>query len=241
MPKLILTPELKQQIAEILAPLQNPEAWKALELPFAPSPAAVIRMEGEPGTGKTALANYIARKLKQPPLHLDFAGVASTQFGETEGKIKALFAAAHETQTITVIVEECDALFWSRDKITEDTTYMLGIQNTLLVEIDRLKAREIPTCLIFTTNYPQLLDKALESRFTDIVRLEPPKGLAAQKMWMAKLPRPMITDYAGITFEQVAELAELGATPRQMENAIIKISRSALLRKATPTFADFKL
>ncbi len=237
--KLFLSKSVQNLVDEILAPLRNPEAWAALKLPFAPTASAIVRMEGGPGTGKTALAHHMAKKLNTPPLHLSFAGVASTQFGETENKIKALFDAAHETRTSTLIMEECDAILWSRSKVTEDTMYVLGIVNTLLVEIDRLKARtDVPSLLILTTNYPQLLDEAMESRVTDVISLSSPVGEHAQRLWKAKLPK-LMSD--AITEAELKQLAALGATPRQIENAILRICRSAMHRNVNPQFSDFNL
>lgn len=236
--KLTLTPEVRDQVNQILAPLQNPDQWKALELPFAPSASAIVRMEGAPGTGKTALANYMSRKMKKPPIHISFAGVASVQLGETEAKITATFNSAHETETPVIIMEECDAILWSRDKVSEDTLYQLGFINTLLTEIDRFINRDIPSLLILTTNYPQLLDSAMESRITDVINLFPPVGEQAERMWKAKLPFVMLQNMSKKEFSQ---LAELGATPRQMEKAIMKVCRLAMHKNISPSFADFDL
>lgn len=239
MPKLTLSKAVRQQVDEILAPMKDPAKWAALKLPFAPTPSAIVRMEGGPGTGKTALANYMARRMPKPPMHLSFAGVASHAFGETESKITALFAAAHETETNTIVMEECDAILWSRDNVTEDTMYVLGIINTLLIEIDRLIARkEVPSLLILTTNHPKLLDAAMERRVTDVIKLSPPVGEHAVRMWEAKIPFVMSQN---MSKENFAQLAELGATPDQMEKAILRVCRKAMHANIEPNFADFGL
>lgn len=237
-PALTLAPHIKKQIDEIFAPLRNPLKWASLGIPFAPSPSAIIRMEGAPGTGKTALANHMARKLTKAPLHISFAGVASNQFGATEAKIASLFATAHETEQRVIIMEECDAILWSRDNINEDTMYILGIVNTLLIEIDKFVSRQIPSLLILTSNYPQILDAALERRVTDVIRLEPPRGELARKMWLSKLPSPLSHT---IQDGQLNALAALGATPDQMEKAILKICRRAMHENREPMFSDFGL
>lgn len=238
MTKLILSNEVETQISEILAPLKNPEKWMSLGLSFAPSPYAVVRLEGLPGTGKTALANYIARKLRSAPLHIDFSSVASSTYGETEEKIVSTFKHAKETETNTIIMEECDALLWSRDKVTDETMYVLGIVNTLLIQLDKFCARQIPSLVILTSNYPQLLDAALTRRITDVIKLEAPKGKHSIQMWREKLPKCF---FPGMYIEQLEALAYLGATPDQMEKAILKICRKAMLENREPTFADFQL
>lgn len=232
--KLTLAPQVEKQIEEILVPIKFPDKWKELALPFAPTPSAVVRLQGEPGTGKTALANLLARKAKGPKVHIDFSTIANCNYGETEHKTIETFRIATETKATTLIFEECDALFWDRSMVTAENIGVLGIVNTLLTEIDRFKARDIPSLLIFTTNHPKLLDPALESRFTDVIKLEVPKGLMAQKMWKSKLPKGFV-----ISQTQLENMAEWGFTPRKMENTIVQICRTALIQNRQPEFADF--
>lgn len=232
--KLTLTPDLKAQVDAILAPLKNPEAWAALGLSFSKSPSAVVLMEGLPGTGKTTLCNYMASKLGRKPIHINFAGVASHVLGDTEKNISGAFARAEETETHTVFLEECESLLWTRDKINEDTMYMLGFVDTLLQEIDKFIARPLPSLLLLTTNHPQLIDSAIESRITDRIYLSTPVGIHAQQMWKSKLPLGI-----KLTNSDLENLAELKATPRQMEQAILRVCRQAVLNNRMPIAEDF--
>ncbi len=232
--KLILSPEIKQTIDEIVTPLLHPEQWEKLNLSFAPHPHAVILFTGEPGTGKTALANHIARRFKKAPKQVNFAGVASHELGKTEEKIREAFQDAPSV----VIMEECDALLWSRDMVqSEDNIHVLGFINTLLTEIDQFIQRETPSLLILTTNYPRLLDAALLSRITDTINLAAPKGIQAERMWADKLPQ-IIKDTMIET--QWISLQTLGLTPREMEKRILQVCRKALLKDRQPVFSDFQ-
>lgn len=227
------------QVEEIMAPLKDPQRWKEWDIPFAKHPYAIIRIQGLPGTGKTALANHMARKIGKPPIHLDFAGVASANFGETEAKLVAAFQNAAETETQTIIIEECDALIWSRDRVNDDNMGHLGIVNTFLTQLDRFIARkEIPSLVILTTNYPSLLDPAMHRRITDVIELESPTGKQAEKMWESKMPFVMSQSFTSQDFER---LSELRATPDQIEKAILKVCRRALHEGVNPTFEMFEL
>lgn len=235
--KLLLTPETKRKVDEILVPLKNPQRWMDMKIPFAPTPYAIVRMEGAPGTGKTALSNYMARQMGCKPIRLEFAGTASDQLGETEKHIAAKFAEASELEIPVIIMEECESLLVSRKMVNDDNMYMLGLLDTMLIEIDRFIARKLPSLLILTTNHPELLDAAIESRITDVIELFPPVGHAAINMWRSKMPKLECAVY----LEQLERLAELQATPRQMEKAILKICRKAMLENREPRFEDFEL
>lgn len=235
-PKLYLTPEVKQLVMDILGPLKNPELWKAMALPFAPHPYAVVRMEAPTGCGKTALANYMARQLKQEPIHLDFSKIASEVLGHTEKAIGGAFDAAHSGEIKTMILEECEGLLWKRDMVDEDTTYHLNFVNEVLRQIDRLISRETPTLLILTTNHPELLDSAIKSRITDVIQMGVPEGEHAIRIWGSKLP-PTVRD--AMTPEQFRELEALRLAPRQMEQGVMRVCRRAAVAGRMPEPADF--
>jgi AAA+ superfamily predicted ATPase len=230
---LIISPFVERQISEILAPLKKPEKWMAFNLPFFPKPFAIVRMEGQPGTGKTTIARHMANQVSTRSSIINFADVANSHFSETETKITTAFAEATKKKKNTLIFEEADALFWDRSMINEDNILNIGIVNTLLVEIDKWKQRQIPSLLLFTTNHPDLIDKALESRITDVVKLQPPIGELAEQMWISKFPKNLKYDKADIS-----AMATWGCTPRQMEDAVIHACRRALLENRAVRIED---
>ena len=253
--KYVFDPAIKKQVEEILAPLKNPEAWSDLELPFSPSPSAVVRMEGASGIGKTALANHMAAMVsRRPAIQLNFQSVASHILGETEKNIVATFERANgilkemvkgnlvETKidpSPVIIMEECDALIWNRGMIqSEDNIHVLGFVNTLLQEIDKFTKRKIPSLLILTSNYPLLLDPAMERRVTDVIKLAVPQGNQAVSMWTAKLPmiiKKQLRD------NEWKVLAASKKTPAQIETIVVKACRRALLDKREPNPSDLDI
>jgi len=234
--KLSLATEIRSIAKEIVAPLLDPELWKSMGLSYAKNPYAIVRMEGVTGVGKTALANYMARQLKQPPMHLDFARIASDQLGQTEKAINVFFDAANETKTKTVIMEECDALVWSREMVTEDTIYHNGFVSELLRRIDEFKNRDIPSLLILTTNHPDKIDSAIEGRITDVIKIPIPHGEHAGKVWLTKLPTCISEK---IKSEDLHHLIAMNFTPRQMETMTLQVCRRAAVDKRMPTLEDF--
>lgn len=241
--KLTLSPEIKRKVQEILAPLKNPEGWSKMGIPFAPNPYAVVRLAGGPGTGKTAMANYMATQMGKKPLRLEFGSTANNEFGATEDRITKKFLEASELEIPTIIMEEAESLLLSREQLDmKRDSHMLGIIDTMLVQIDRFIARKVPSLLIITTNLPELLDPAIESRITDVIQLFPPVGLQAWKLWESKLPNCMFGNLSDLILnEWFNKLCLLQATPRQMEQAILRICRKAMLEKREPRFEDFEL
>jgi len=235
MVKIILTPELEQRVSEIMAPLEQPEKWKSMKIPFAPSPSAVVLLTGIPGTGKSTLAANMAQRLHAPPLQISFQNVANPQLGETERKIKSLFDLAHEQGQPTIHLEECDSILWSRDMIDKDNVHQLGFVNTLLTEIDKLLARDLPTLILLSTNYSKLLDTALLSRITDTIELFSPIGAHAQRMWKSKIPGTLKP-----TKEDLEWLSLQPHTPREMENRIRKACRHAMTQNHLVTMEDIR-
>lgn len=233
--KLILPKDIETQVEEIMAPLLNPDLWKQMNLSFCKSPYAIVRLEGHPGTGKTALATHMAARLRQKPLHVSFDKVASPHLGETESRINAIFADAHTTETKTIIMEECDALLFSRDFVGTDDMHQLGFVNTLLMNIDAFRARPIPSLLILTSNHPEKLDTAVESRVTDVIKLQPPTGELAIKLWANKLPSTLKAKPSEIAF-----LSSVAKTPREIENEVLRACRRAVSQGRFPTMEDFK-
>lgn len=232
MSRFIFTPELKDQVDEILAPLMNPTGWKELNLDFAKFPSSVVRMEGPPGSGKSALSDYMARQFKRKPVRLSFDMVASQKIGVTEQAINSIFQEAEEEHSPTIIMEECDAILWSRDMIT-DNTYVLGFVNTLLTNIDRFIQREIPSLLILTTNYPKLLDKAMESRITDVIQMPEPCGDFAKQLWKSKLPKNL-----RYTEQDLDRLISHSLTPREIEQKVKRACRKAFAHGSIVTIKD---
>jgi hypothetical protein len=90
------------------------EHGDALErLGVTPSRGALLY--GPPGTGKTMLARAVATEANVPFYPLSISELLDAQIGESERAISRVFHEAKRLAPCILFLDECDALFGSRD------------------------------------------------------------------------------------------------------------------------------
>jgi transitional endoplasmic reticulum ATPase len=122
-------------------------------------PASGMRMLffGPPGTGKSALARYLAKKLDRRAFERRPSDLLSKWVGETEQNIAAAFATAEQDDAV-LILDEVDALLFGRDNAQR--SWEISFTNELLSQLERYRG-----LLICTTNRLDGLDQAALRRF----------------------------------------------------------------------------
>lgn len=98
-------------IREITFPLYNPEIYPWLGL----QPMGGILLHGPPGCGKTKLANAIAHETGLPFLKLSAPELVSGVSGESEAKVRGLFAEAARLAPCVVFIDEIDTIASKRE------------------------------------------------------------------------------------------------------------------------------
>lgn len=147
-----------------------------------------LLLQGEPGTGKTELARYIAYKADLPFVYLKFSGLISSALGKTQQNIGHVFDYARRSPCV-LCLDEIDAIGMSRGG-KDDVAEMSRVTIALMQELDRLPNDVI---LIGTTNRSDQLDAALFRRFSFLHRVRnPDKNDAATlaKMFLASTGYP---------------------------------------------------
>lgn len=112
---------------------------------------------GAPGTGKTALAHYLAREVELPILARRASDVLSSYVGETEQKIAAMFKQAKQENAL-LLLDEADS-FLSERKAAR-TSWEVTAVNEMLTQMERFDG-----LFICSTNLMQKLDEASLRRF----------------------------------------------------------------------------
>ncbi len=113
---------------------------------------------GPPGTGKTALAEYIAQALQRPLLVRQASDLVSKYVGETEQNMAKMFEEA-QTEGAVLLLDEADSFLRSRHRA--ERTYEVTEVNEMLQGMERFGG-----LFICTTNLFDEIDEAPLRRFT---------------------------------------------------------------------------
>jgi len=132
-------------------------------------PAGFI-FHGPPGTGKTLFAKAVASRLAATIMVVSGPEITDKYVGESERKIRELFADARRNAPSVVVFDEFDSIAAQRTG-RDDGGARAGnaVVAQLLTELDGFRP-DVPVLIIGTTNRLDLIDEALlrPSRFRPI-------------------------------------------------------------------------
>jgi len=112
---------------------------------------------GAPGTGKTALAGYIAKQLDKPLLSKRASDILGMYVGQSEQNIARMFEQARAEDAVLVL-DEADSLL--RDRRGANQSWEVSQVNELLVQMENFDGM-----FICSTNLMDDLDQASLRRF----------------------------------------------------------------------------
>ncbi|KAH7344827.1 P-loop containing nucleoside triphosphate hydrolase protein [Rhizoctonia solani] len=156
---------LDKQIAVVRDLIEIPLTNPGLFHQFGLKPPKGILLYGPPGTGKTHLARAIARSTNASLLAISGAELASAFHGETEARLRAVFADARKQSPCIIVLDEVDAMCPRRE---DGGGVEARVVATLLTELDGIDTagqdgqRKQPRIVVVaTTNRPNAIDPAL--------------------------------------------------------------------------------
>ncbi|MBU0532474.1 CDC48 family AAA ATPase [Candidatus Micrarchaeota archaeon] len=144
-----------QKVREMIElPLRHPELFERLGI----EPPKGILLHGSPGTGKTLLAKAVANESDANFFYVGGPEIISKYVGESEERLRKLFAEAQETAPSIIFIDEIDAIAPKREEVVGEVEKRMVSQ--LLTTMDGLRVRG-EVIVIGATNRPDSLDPAL--------------------------------------------------------------------------------
>jgi transitional endoplasmic reticulum ATPase len=145
-------------------------------------PGVSLCLYGPPGTGKSAFVAYLARRLERPLLVRRPSDLLTPWVGETEQKIAAAFAEAHQDRAI-LLLDEVDSFL--QDRRRAQRSWEISQVNELLQQLEVFAG--VVAC---TTNLFSDLDAASLRRFSFKVAFDYLRPEQAERLFRAMLERP---------------------------------------------------
>ncbi|MCD6351007.1 MAG: AAA family ATPase, partial [Armatimonadetes bacterium] len=217
--------EVKQELQETLVHgLRHPEVFRQL----GQRPLRGVLFYGPPGTGKTLLAKAVANAGQANFISVRGPELRSRWFGESEAKVREVFAKARQTRPCVVFFDELDALAPARGRsVTEAAD---SIVNQLLAEMDGLATVD-GVMVLGATNRPELLDPALlrPGRFDHHLHIPLPDREARSAILGVHKPNMPFDDEAEEYLQVLADYTE-GYSGADLAELMRKASTLALRR-----------
>uniref|UniRef100_G1QCX9 non-chaperonin molecular chaperone ATPase n=1 Tax=Myotis lucifugus TaxID=59463 RepID=G1QCX9_MYOLU len=145
-------------IREIIAhPLKQLEPSKSYRIP----PSRGVLLYGPPGTGKTMIARAIANEVGAYVSVINGPEIISKFYGETEARLRQIFAEATLRHPSIIFIDELDALCPKREGAQNEVEKRVVASLLTLMDGIGSEGSEGQVLVIGATNRPHALDAAL--------------------------------------------------------------------------------
>ncbi|MEM6856595.1 MAG: AAA family ATPase [Pseudomonadota bacterium] len=195
-----------------------------------------LLVTGPPGTGKTALAHQLARRMDRPLMVRRTSDLVSKWLGETESNIAQTFAEARSKGSV-LLLDEVDSLLF--DRANARKSWEVTQVNELLTWLD-----QHPFPVAAATNFARRLDPATARRFVFKIELKPLSekrlALAFERFFEGPAPTSL-REIANLTPGDFAVVAkQLRHTPRVSKQGIVqRLAKEAQHKPDAPRSIGF--
>jgi cell division protease FtsH len=148
--------DILEQVADLVRYLQDPQQFTTNGV----KPPKGVILHGEPGVGKTFLAEAIAGHAGVPIIVIGAAELMNPYVGGSEEKLRKLFASAKATAPCVLCLDEIDSVATARlGNVTHSVDHH---HNTVVNQLLTLLAESNPGVVVIgTTNNFNMLDPAV--------------------------------------------------------------------------------
>jgi transitional endoplasmic reticulum ATPase len=154
---------------QVELPLRFPQVYEYLGIK---APRGII-FHGPPGVGKTHLALAIANEINAEFFYINGPEIVSTEYGETEAKLRNIFHEASHRRPSVILIDELDVIAPKRGETGSFTSTRIVSQ--LLTLLDGMRKMD-DIIVIGTTNRIDSIEPAMRraGRFDKEVFIAPP-------------------------------------------------------------------
>ncbi|XP_076148272.1 ATPase family gene 2 protein homolog A [Alosa pseudoharengus] len=183
-------------------PLKHPELFKSYGIP---APRGVL-LHGPPGTGKTMIGRAIANEVGAHMTVINGPEILSKFYGETEARLRQIFAEASQRRPAIIFIDELDALCPKREGAQNEVEKRVVASLLTLMDGIGSEGHTGQLLVLGATNRPHALDPALRrpGRFDKELEVGVP-GAAERADILRKLLLPMP---CSLSEQEVLELAD---------------------------------
>ncbi|XP_062992504.1 ATPase family gene 2 protein homolog A isoform X3 [Elgaria multicarinata webbii] len=138
-------------------PLKQPGLFRSYGIP----PPRGVLLYGPPGTGKTLIARAIANEVGAHVSTINGPEIISKFYGESEAKLRQIFAEASSRQPSIIFIDEIDALCPKREGAQNEVEKRIVASLLTLMDGIGSEGSEGQLVVLGATNRPHALDSAL--------------------------------------------------------------------------------
>jgi SpoVK/Ycf46/Vps4 family AAA+-type ATPase len=205
------------------------EDWGfSAKLPYGRGVSAI--MAGPPGTGKTMVAQLLAKELGYDLYRIDLSQVVNKYIGETEKNLAKIFDEA-ETSHAVLFFDEADSLFAKRTDVKSSNDRYANLEVNYLLQ--RMETFDGVTLL--ATNLEQGLDDAFKRRVRFSILFELPEEAERKKLWISMFP-PKVPLAPNIDWDLMAKRFEMAGG--YIKKAALRAALTAAESRRPITMAD---
>ncbi|NWS33389.1 SPAT5 protein, partial [Polioptila caerulea] len=197
-----LSSQLRTIRETVELPLKRPELLKSYGIP----PSRGVLLYGPPGTGKTMIAKAIANEVGAHVTVINGPEIISKFYGESESRLRQIFAEASLRRPSIIFIDELDALCPKREGAQNEVEKRVVASLLTLMDGIGSEGSEGQLLVLGATNRPHALDAALRrpGRFDKEIEIGIPNAqdrLDILQKLLRKVPH-------SLTAEQLARLAD---------------------------------
>lgn len=213
----------------LLMHLKQPELYTQMGL----TPPKGLLLHGPPGCGKSTFARSIAGELQIPIFCVSSTELVAGVSGESERKIRLLFAEAEQAAPVLVLIDDIDVIAAKRENAQREMERRIVTQ--LIASLDDLGTNggDKYVFVVGTTNRPEVLDASLRraGRFDKELALGIPDQRS--RLEILKIATKNMRTTECVNLQQLARL-----TPGYVGADLFALVQEASTRAVSRTFTE---